>query len=70
MLKCVIAFRPLVRAAEIRNSNIEIRNKLHGQNINDQNRKIRFLSALVLNFEHSDFDIVSDFDIRIFFVTT
>ena len=35
------------------------------RNINDQNRIRQYLVAFVLNFEDSDFDIVSDFDIRI-----
>jgi hypothetical protein len=37
------------------------------QNLNDQNKSgtSKQFGAFVLNFEHLNFDIVSDFDIRI-----
>jgi hypothetical protein len=36
------------------------------RNFNDLNGKRQYHTAFVLNFDHLDFDIVSDFDIRIF----
>ena len=52
------------RKSEIRISKHETNS--NDQNINDQNGKRHHQSAFVLNFEHLNFDIVSDFDIRIF----
>jgi len=42
---------------EIRNSNLEIRNKFKSRNSNDQITDLKD----VLNFRHSDFGFVSDF---------
>jgi len=36
------------------------------RNLNDINGKRKYHAAFVLNFDHLDFDIVSDFVIRIF----
>ena len=49
------------RMLEIRNSNLEIRNKFKARNSNDRNTDIKS----VLNFRHLDFGFVSDFEIRI-----
>ena len=48
---------------EYRNSKLET--NFNDRNINDQNIKPKFYSTFVLNFEHWDFDIVSDFVFRI-----
>ena len=52
------------RQAQIRISKFETNS--NDQNINDQNIKRHRAKLLlyVLNFEHLNFDIVSDFDIR------
>jgi len=48
--------------SEIRISKIETNS--NDQNINDQNMKQLFHYVFVLNFDHSDFYIVSDFVFR------
>jgi len=47
-----------VNKSEYRISNIKA--NPNDRNINDQNRIRQYLTAFVLNFEHLDFDIVSD----------
>jgi hypothetical protein len=49
--------------SEIRISKIET--NLNDRNINDQNVKPHYQTVFVLNFEHSNFEFVSDFVLRI-----
>ncbi|MDQ1350663.1 MAG: hypothetical protein QG657_965 [Acidobacteriota bacterium] len=50
----------LIKKSEIRNSKFET--NPDGQKINDQNKD--FEDLMILDFEHLDFEFVSDFDIR------
>ncbi|MDQ1355127.1 MAG: hypothetical protein QG657_5437, partial [Acidobacteriota bacterium] len=54
--------RVLINKSEIRNPKFETNPNY--QKINDQNKNQYFGAAFVLNFEHLNFDIVSNFDIR------
>ncbi|HLP60658.1 MAG TPA: amino acid adenylation domain-containing protein, partial [Candidatus Deferrimicrobium sp.] len=55
--------RILINKSEIRNSKSET--NPNDQKINDQNKNQYFGTAFVLNFEHLNFEFVSNFDIRI-----
>ncbi|HLP61991.1 MAG TPA: amino acid adenylation domain-containing protein, partial [Candidatus Deferrimicrobium sp.] len=63
--------RILINKSEIRNLKVESPRRGHpiknpnDQKINDQNKNRNFGAAFVLNFENLNFDIVSNFDIRI-----
>ena len=57
--QCVTCARR-ARMLEIRNSNLEIRNKFKALNPNDQNTYVK----RVLNFRHLDFGFVSSFGFR------
>jgi hypothetical protein len=55
----------VINKFEARNPKFETNS--NDQNLNDQNKNgsSNYFGAFVLNFEHLNFDIVSDFDIRI-----